>query len=94
MLRLAWPELSRDTVPRVNAPSVNLTWPVGAPWPGGTVATVAFKVTFWPKFGEAGTAERVVVVGWMAEMMLTVKVADPKPGDEAVIVGLPALVSP
>jgi hypothetical protein len=47
-------------VPRVAAPSRNVTVPVGVPAAGATVLTVAVKVTDWPKTD--GSAELVTVV--------------------------------
>jgi hypothetical protein len=43
-LKLAWPPES-DAVPRVVAPSLNVTVPVGVPLPGALTATLAVKVT-------------------------------------------------
>jgi hypothetical protein len=40
----------RETVPKVVAPSLNMTLPAGVPPPGATAVTVAVKVTDWPKF--------------------------------------------
>ena len=44
MLKEAWPAL-RVPVPRVLAPSLNVTVPLGVPLPGNTALTVAVKVT-------------------------------------------------
>lgn len=38
----------------------NVTLPLGVPWPGRTVVTVAVKVTAWPD--AAGLAEDVIAV--------------------------------
>src|ERR1700722_17402099 len=47
-----------------DARSTQLTWPVGAANPGGTVAlTLAVKTTVWPKTGAAGAADIVIVTG-------------------------------
>lgn len=55
----AEPEL-RDAVPSVFAPSLNVTVPVGVPEPGATAATVAVKLTGWPKTD--GFAEETIAV--------------------------------
>ena len=47
MLNVALPPLS-VAVPRVEAPSRNVTVPVGVPEPGVPAVTVAVKVTDWP----------------------------------------------
>lgn len=46
---VATPAPFRVPVPRVVAPSLKVTVPVGVPDPGDTAATVAVKVTDWPK---------------------------------------------
>ena len=58
VVKVAWPAL-RVPVPRVVAPSLNVTVPVGVPLPGGAAVTVAVKVTAWPNtdgLPEAATA--------------------------------------
>ena len=52
---------------RVTAPSVKVTVPVGVPAPGATAATVAVKVTTWPK--TEGLAVELTVV--VLESLLT-----------------------
>ena len=57
----------RLTVARVAAPSLNVTVPVGVPAPGATAATVAVKVSDWPKTDGLGPVVRatvVVVLAW------------------------------
>jgi hypothetical protein len=56
---VALPEL-KVAVPRVAAPSRNVTVPVGVPVAGGTALTVAVKVTDWPKMD--GLSDEVTVV--------------------------------
>src|SRR5437763_14374620 len=45
---VAEPPAPTATVPRIAAPSRNVTVPVGRPAPGATAATKAVKVTAWP----------------------------------------------
>ena len=53
-------------VPSVVAPSLNVTVPVAVPLPGETAATVAVKVTDWPKTdGLAELVNVVVVFAWL-----------------------------
>ncbi len=52
----------RLTVPRADAPSLNVTVPVGVPAPGATAATVVVKVIDWPKTDGLGPAVRTIVV--------------------------------
>ena len=54
------PLVVRDVVPSVFAPSRNVTVPVGVPFPGATLATVAVKVTDWPT--SEGLADELTVV--------------------------------
>ena len=61
VLKVATPPDS-ETVPMVLDPSLNTTEPVGVPAPGATAATVAVKVTLWPKLEGFGEAVRAVVV--------------------------------
>ena len=49
-------------VPRMVAPSLNVTVPVGVPEPGLLALTVAVNVTDWPTLEEGGAAVTVVVV--------------------------------
>src|SRR5262249_57923936 len=59
VVRVAPPPLSVP-VPMGEPPSRKVTVPVGVPVPGATGATVALKVTRWPK--TEGLAEEVTVV--------------------------------
>src|SRR5438876_418616 len=47
--KLAWPEPLSDAVPRMLAPSLKVTVPVGVPTPRATAATVAVNVTDCPE---------------------------------------------
>jgi hypothetical protein len=67
VINVALPEL-KVAVPSVEAPSRNVTLPVGIPVLGATALTVAVKVTDWPNTD--GFAELVTVVELLA--MLTV----------------------
>ena len=61
VVRLALPPL-RVAVPRELEPSLKVTVPVGVPLPGAAAATVAVKVTDWPKTeGFADDVTEVVV---------------------------------
>ena len=54
------------TVPSVVEPFANVTEPVGVPLPGAFAATVAVKVTDWPKTdGFADETTDVVVLSWL-----------------------------
>ena len=57
VLRVAWPAPSKVEVPNVEAPSLNVTVPVGTP---PLEVTVAVKVTGWLK--TEGLAEELTVV--------------------------------
>ena len=59
---LATPVPFKVPVPSEVAPLKNSTVPVGVPAPGPTGATVAVKVTDWPKTEDVGAVVRVVVV--------------------------------
>src|ERR1051326_6871402 len=48
VLKVAEPELNVP-VPRVVAPSLKVTVPVGVPLPGAVAVTVAVNVTDWPE---------------------------------------------
>src|SRR5438445_694456 len=67
VVKVAWPEL-RLPVPRVVAPSLKVTVPVGVPAPGATALTVAVNVTGWPN--TVGVAEEMTDVDELA--LLTV----------------------
>lgn len=60
--------LVRVPVPSVVAPSLKVTVPVGMPEPGATAATVAVKVTGWPKTD--GFAEDITDI--VVDALLTV----------------------
>jgi hypothetical protein len=49
VVNVAFPDVMGTVAARVTAPSVKVTLPVGVPAPGATAATVAVKVTTWPK---------------------------------------------
>src|SRR6266853_1990149 len=93
VLSVAWPEL-RLPVPRVAAPSLKATVPVGVPAPGAVGATVAVKVTDWPK--TLGLVEEVSVVVMLAGLPkgepsienCTVPVRVPAPGETAFTVAV------
>ena len=54
--------LVRPTVPSTLEPSSKVTLPVGVPLPGASAATLAVKVTDWPKtegFGDDKTEATV-----------------------------------
>ena len=79
---MAWPELSRVPVPRVFAPSLKVTVPVGMPVPGLFAVTVAVKVTDCPDTdGLAEELTNVVVLYftvWVTlDDVLPVKLASP-----------------
>src|SRR5262245_50949740 len=48
VVNVALPSAPTVAVPRVTAPSLKVTMPVGTPAPGATAATVAVNVTAWP----------------------------------------------
>jgi len=56
----AVPPLLTGTCAKTLVPSWKVTMPVGVVDPGGTEATVAVKVTAWPKFD--GLSEELTVV--------------------------------
>src|SRR5437867_8878683 len=58
---VTWPELSVP-LPRLVAPSLNVTVPVGVPVAGATALTVAVKNTVWPDTEGLSDEETVVVV--------------------------------
>src|SRR5437868_11647148 len=60
-VRVATPTLSVP-VPKVAAPSLKVTVPVGVPEPGALAVTVAVNVTDWPKTDGAGAVEDTTVV--------------------------------
>jgi hypothetical protein len=61
-------------VPTVAAPSRNVTVPLGVPAPGATAATVAVKVTDWPK--TEGLVDEVSVVAVAALLTVWVMAAE------------------
>src|SRR5437867_2951274 len=61
-------------VPSVLLPSRKVRVPVGVPAPGATAATVAVKVTDWPR--PDGLSEEVTAVVLLAWLIVCVKVAD------------------
>ena len=67
MANVALPEL-KVAVPSVEAPSRNVTVPVGVPVPGETALTVAVNITDWPNTD--GFTDEVTVVELLA--LLTV----------------------
>ena len=75
VLKVAWPEALSVPVPKVFAPSLKVTVPVGVP---AAEVTVAVKVTAWPKTEELTLAVTLVVVAVAARAALTVwvKVAE------------------
>src|SRR5579863_7289054 len=63
VLKDATPDPFRPIVPSGLAPSLKVTVPVGVPEPGSPAATVAVKVTDWPKTeGFVALTTAVVVV--------------------------------
>jgi hypothetical protein len=52
--------LLRAAVPSTVAPFLNVTVPVGVPFPGATAATVAVNVTDWPNTD--GLCEEITTV--------------------------------
>ncbi len=60
--KVATPEPFSVPVPRVVAPSLNVTVPVGVPTPGATTLTVAVNVTDWPKSDGLTLEIKAVVV--------------------------------
>ena len=70
VLKVAWPALSVP-VPKVAAPSLKVTVPVGVPLPGAEALTVAVKVTDWPE--TEGLAEEATVVVVLAALMVWVR---------------------
>ena len=58
--KLAWPEPLSDAVPRMLAPSLKVTVPVGVPAPGAIAVTVAVNVTDCPT--DEGFDDDVTVV--------------------------------
>jgi hypothetical protein len=59
--RVAWPPLNAP-VPKVVAPSLKVTDPVGVPLPGETAETVAVNVTDWPDTEVFCDEETAIVV--------------------------------
>ena len=60
--KLATPAPFRAPVPRVDAPLKKVTVPEGIPAPGDTAATVAVKVTDWPRTAGFRLELRLAVV--------------------------------
>ena len=50
-------------VPKADAPSLNVTVPVGVPVAGATTATLAVNVTDWPKLAGLVSLPSAVAVG-------------------------------
>ena len=78
---VAEPEL-KVTVPSEVTPSKNSTVPLAVPAPGAVAATVAVKVTDWPKTEGVVEANVVVVLAllttWLtAELVLVTKLTSP-----------------
>ncbi len=71
VVKVAWPAL-RLAVPRVVAPSLNVTVPVGVPLPGGVEVTVAVKVTAWPNTDGLPEAVTAVLVSALTMGVLKV----------------------
>jgi len=66
VLKVATPVALIVPVPSVVVPSRNVTVPVGVPEPGASAATVAVKVSDWPKEpGLALEVSEVVVADWL-----------------------------
>src|SRR5206468_2216521 len=74
VVSVAMPEESSVPVPRLVAPSRNVTVPVGMP--AGEL-TVAVKVTGWPKDGFAEDTRAVVVAGLITVNVAALEVALP-----------------
>ena len=74
--KLALPEL-KVAVPKVAAPSRNVTVPVGVPVAGATGLTVAANVTAWPN--SDGFTDDVTVVELAAELTVCVMAAEVLP---------------
>ena len=73
MLNVAEPPLSAP-VPKVVAPSLKVTVPVGVPLPGAAGATVAVKVTPCPNTD--GFADEITTVVVLAMLTVCVSVLD------------------
>ena len=82
LVKVAWPELSVP-VPKVAAPSLNVTVPPGIPLPGATGLTVAVNVTGWPDTDGVTEEPTATVVPaaltvWLsAEEVLELKLVSP-----------------
>ena len=61
--KVALPVVSIAAVPSAMVPSVNVTTPVGSAEVVPVAATVAVRVTLWPKTLGFGLAARVVALG-------------------------------
>src|SRR5438552_3868540 len=72
--KLAWPPLSVP-LPKVVAPSLKVTVPVGVPVAGATAVTVAVKNTVWPETDGLSEETTVVVVLPGAAVMVPESVA-------------------
>ena len=75
VLQGACPATSATALQSVVAPSLNVTVPLGVPAPGPTAATVAVKVSGWPKTDGSGPVVRATVVVELA--LFTVCVSAP-----------------
>src|SRR5512142_1347283 len=62
VVNVAVPPAPTATVPRITAPSLKVTVPVGVPDPGATAAAVAVKVTAWPVAAGLSDDPRATVV--------------------------------
>src|SRR5437773_37093 len=66
VFRLAAPEPSSATVPKIAAPSLNVTFPVEVPAPGAVAVTVLVNVTDCPKTdGFTDEASELPVAAWL-----------------------------
>lgn len=79
---VAWP-LLKLPVPKVVAPSLKVTVPVGVPVAGEVALTVAVNVTLWPTTAGFAEGETEVVVSpvltvWLnVELVLVLKLLSP-----------------
>jgi hypothetical protein len=84
VVREARPDAFSVAVPRLVAPSRNVTVPVGTPPAGVEVVTVAVNVTPWATFEGFAEDARAVLVGALLTTML--KEVVPLPEDSSVTV--------
>src|SRR5262245_9447629 len=71
-LIVAVPSGATGEVPRITAPSLKVTVPVGVPAPGVTADTVAVKITAWPV--TVGLADEARATAVAARLAVTVTV--------------------